>query len=142
MGRSKLFGWKRSVAQESGSQLVETALVLPIFLVVISAIAQYGLIFASYITLRHASAVGARQAIITVSNNTNLIASAAKGAVGPLLDSNLVGVTVTTNATVNGSVATTVRLSYPISLIIPYVVPPFTGGATRTRTITATTIIQ
>jgi Flp pilus assembly protein TadG len=139
MGRSKLFGWRKSVAGESGSQLVELALVLPIFLFVTFAIGQYGILFMSYIAARNASSVGGRQAIISPSD-TNAIRSVATAAAGPLLDTSKVQVVVAP-ATLSTGVGTTVTVSYPLTLIVPYVVPPFSNGS-RVRTITAVTTVH
>jgi Flp pilus assembly protein TadG len=127
--------------RRSGAELVEFALVFPVLLFVIFAICQYGFLFWGYITIRNASAVGARQAIISL-NNTNAISASAKGCVEPLLDSNLVSVVVNTTLVVDGRPATSVKVSYPFKIIIPFVVPPFTGAGSTNKTITATTIVQ
>ena len=127
--------------RRSGSQLVEFALVVPILLFVIFGICQYGFLFWGYITIRNASAVGARQAIISL-NNSNAVVGSAKGCVEPLLDSNLVNVVMDTSLTIDGRPATSVKVSYPFKIIIPFVVPPFTRGGTTNKTITATTIVQ
>jgi len=142
MGRGKRFtliGFRR---RESGSQLVEFALVVPMLLFVMFAIIQYALFFWGYVTIRTASAIGARQAIIS-PGNTNLIQSAAKGAIDapPLLLSNSATVTVDAS-TVNGTLVTSVRVQYPFRVFIPWVVPPFTGAGSSTKTITATTVVQ
>lgn len=47
-------------AAERGAQLVELALVLPIFLLLIAAIAEFGSYFYTYITLTKATRVAAR----------------------------------------------------------------------------------
>ena len=127
--------------RRSGSTLVEFALTVPIFMVILFAIVQYALFFWGYITIRTASAIGARQAIIS-PGNVALITSAAKNAVNapPMLDSNLVTVTVNTNTTA-GTLITSVKVSYPFKVFIPYVLPPFTRVTTN-KTIAATTIVQ
>jgi|HubBroStandDraft_5_1064220.scaffolds.fasta_scaffold222536_2 Flp pilus assembly protein TadG len=137
--RGLAFYWRRS-----GSQLVEFALVVPIFMIVLFGICQYALFFWGYITIRTASAIGARQAIIS-PGNVALITTAAKNAVNapPLLDSNspslVVNVSPVTNAA--GTLVTTIEVSYKFPVLIPYVLPPFTK-ATTNKTITATTIVQ
>jgi Flp pilus assembly protein TadG len=127
--------------RRSGSQLVEFALVVPIFMILLFGICQYALFFWGYITIRTASAIGARQYILS-PGNVPLIQSAAKNAVNapPLFDSNqcTVAVSSTTNA---GTVVSTITVSYPFKVLIPYVLPPFTKTTTN-KTITATTIVQ
>ncbi len=50
----------RSRRAESGAQLAELALVLPVFLVLLVAVAEFGLYFYTYTTLAKATRVGAR----------------------------------------------------------------------------------
>jgi Flp pilus assembly protein TadG len=142
MRRKKSFNSKVLHRRRSGSQLVEFALVVPIFMIILFGICQYALFFWGYITIRTASAIGARQAIIS-PGNTNLIISAAQSACNapPLLQSNLCHVVVTTSSPA-GAVVTTVQVSYPFKVLIPYVLPPFTKGNTTNKTITATTVVQ
>jgi len=136
MDELKHVGRKISRRRQSGSQLVEFALVLPILTILIFGICQYGFMFAAYITIRNASAVGARQAII----NSNNVVAVAQAAVAPLLNPGSATVTSTpTNLTTGSGVS--VQVTYQFPLIIPFVVPPFTS-ASRTRTLTATTVIQ
>jgi Flp pilus assembly protein TadG len=130
--------------RRSGSQLVEFALVVPIFMIVLFGICQYALFFWGYITIRTASAIGARQAIIS-PGNVALITTAAKNAVNapPLLDSNSPSlvVTVTSNLT-TGTLITSVQVSYKFPVLIPYVLPPFTRAGSTNKMISATTIVQ
>jgi|SRR5579862_94196 len=127
-------------AKESGQSLVEFAIVLPVLSLLLFGIIQYGFIFATYITIRNASSIGARQAIInsgTGATGTSNIMAVAANAVAPLLDPNQAQVSVSATNLSTGS-GTSVKVSYPFKLIIPYVVP----GSKGTRTITATTIVQ
>jgi Flp pilus assembly protein TadG len=138
MGEQIHLGWRGLSRQESGSEVVEFAVLLPIFAVMLFGIVQYGLLFAAYITIRNASAAGARQAII--STNSIQIQAVAQAAVGPLLNPGSLTVTPTpTN--MNGRPGMIVKVSYPFKLIIPYVVPGRDANSS-TRTITATTVIQ
>ena len=50
----------RSKRAESGAQLVELAIVLPIFLMLLAAVAEFGLYFYTYTTLAKATRVAAR----------------------------------------------------------------------------------
>src|SRR5437879_5934290 len=136
MGEQKHLGWRGPSGQESGSDIVEFAVLLPFFALLLFGIVQYGLLFAAYITIRNASAAGARQAII--STDISNIVAVAKASVGPLLNSG--SLTVTPTATnMNGRAGTIVIVSYPFKLIIPYVVPGRDANS-NTRTITATTV--
>jgi Flp pilus assembly protein TadG len=142
MGERENRGGVTADSQQSGQSLVEFAIALPLLSVLLFGIIQYGFIFGTYITLRNASSVGARQAIINSGNGatgTSNIMAAAANAVGPLLDPNQATVTVLATNLTSGS-GTSVEVSYPLKLIIPFVVPGAGNGGTRT--ITATTIIQ
>jgi len=143
MRKSEHLARKRSSRRKSGSQLVELALVLPILLIVLFGIIQYSLLFWGYVTIRTASAIGGRQAIIS-PGNTNLIKSAVWGAVNipPLLQSNQVLVIVNAVPNPSGTLITSVKVSYPFPLFIPFVVPPFIGGHATNKTIAATTVVQ
>jgi Flp pilus assembly protein TadG len=55
--------WHRFVS-DSGSQLVELALVLPILLLLIAGIAEFGMLFQSYETTTNAAREGARLAVL------------------------------------------------------------------------------
>jgi hypothetical protein len=124
--------------RRSGSQLVEFALVVPILFAVIFGICQYGLLFSDYIILRNASAAAARQDMINSNNNHQLAIQVADATVVPLLNS--ASVTFTPGITnIGGANAQVITLTYPLKLIIPYLVP---GQSNGIRTLTATTIIR
>jgi Flp pilus assembly protein TadG len=142
MGERENRRWVMPGSRQSGQSLVEFAIALPLLSVLLFGIIQYGFIFATYITLRNASSIGARQAIInsgTGATGTSNIVAAAANAVGPLLDPNQAQVTVVATNLTSGS-GTSVQVSYPLKLIISFVVPGV--GNNSTRTITATTIVQ
>jgi Flp pilus assembly protein TadG len=142
MGEVKKLRRSVLLGRESGSQLVEFAMVAPILLIVLFGIIQYALIFWGYITIRTACAIGARQAIISPGDIT-LIRSVAQGAANapPLIQSNLVGVSVETNL-INGTLISTVTVSSNFRIFVPFVIPPFTGTGSTNRVISATTIVQ
>jgi Flp pilus assembly protein TadG len=139
MNKSKQNSGQRFYRRRSGSQLVEFALVIPVLLVALFGICQYGFIFADYITLRNASAAAARQDMINSNNNHQLASALAKATVSPLL--NPASVTFTPGITnlASGGNAQVITLTYPLRLIIPYIVPGATNGI---RTLTATTVIR
>jgi Flp pilus assembly protein TadG len=60
-------GMLRRTERERGQALVELALVLPIFLLLLLGIVQFGSVFRDYIALTDATRVGARQASVARS---------------------------------------------------------------------------
>ena len=128
------------VKDQRGATFVEFALSAWLLSILLFAIIQYGFLFAAFITIRNASAVGARQATIA----TNNVPAFAKQALGPMLDPNRAGTTVTlTSTNVSGLAAWRVTVSYPVPLIpIPLnkiIVP---GATNNTCTLTATTVMR
>jgi Flp pilus assembly protein TadG len=126
-----------------GATMVEFAMIAPVFALLLFAIIQYGFIFAAYISVRNASAVAARYA--TLSNptpTTTQIQSVARGAIGPMLNSNDVrAVNVDLNANVGGAAgAKSVEIQYNLSLIVPFVVPGKTND--NVLVIGATTVMR
>lgn len=89
----------RRARREGGQALVELALVLPIFLMLLLGIVQFGTVFRDYIALTDATRVGARQASVARSIQPesdrvpNVVARVHKAAVN--LDKNKMVVTVT-----------------------------------------------
>ena len=131
----------KSHGNKSGQSLVEFALTLPLLALVLFGICQYGLIFAAIITVRNASAVGARYAVIGTPSVAS-VQAVATAAVGPMLNvNNVTGVTVDPNATVgSASGAKSVTVNYSLPLIIPFVVPGKTAGSTLA--LSATTVMR
>jgi Flp pilus assembly protein TadG len=90
---------KRRSRREGGQALVELALVLPIFLMLLLGIVQFGTIFRDYIALTDATRVGGRQAAVarSIQPDTdripNVIAKVEKAAVN--LDKTKMTITVT-----------------------------------------------
>ena len=77
----------RRAERERGQALIEFALVLPLFLLLLLGIVQFGTVFRDYIALTDATRVGARQAavarsILPESNRVpNIVARTEKAAV-------------------------------------------------------------
>ena len=69
--------WKR-LSKQRGSELLEYALVLPVLMVLVLGIMDFGLIFFSYETLESAVREGARVGVIDPTDLPN-IASAVRG---------------------------------------------------------------
>src|SRR4051812_23390535 len=77
-------------ARERGAAMVEAAIAMMLLAVVLLGIIQYGLILSSYITLRNASAVGARVGVLRAGGATDSeIRTAVRSAVTPMLDPTL-----------------------------------------------------
>jgi Flp pilus assembly protein TadG len=129
----------RVIKKNCGSTLVEFAFVFPLLAFILFAIMQYGFLFAAYITVRNASAVGARQAIIS----TNNVKDVAKAALSPMLDSSKAPDPVLTVTNVAGAPAFAVTVTYPMSkyLMLPFTLPPFNKSNTN-RMLSATTIMR
>lgn len=114
-----------------GQTLVEFALTVPLLVLLLFAIIQYGFIFSTYISLRNAAAVGARYAITgSPLPSTADVQSFTRGVLGPSVQTNRVSaVNVNRNLTVGTvSGATSVQVQYNMPLIVPFVVPGRTGS--------------
>lgn len=115
--------------QSTGQTLVEFALALPLLALLLFAIIQYGLILSGYITVRNASAVGARYAILGretgVRPSITEIQNMTRSALSPMLQTNVSGlvINVSTNQLVGTAPVVRVEVRYPLRLIIPFVVP-------------------
>ena len=103
---------------ERGQSLVEFALVLPIFLVLVLGIIDFGLGLKSWITITNAAREGARYAAVTcgeVSDDTDVIAKTEDAAADLSED-----VTVTvTNCPGESTESVVVEVDYDYSLITP-----------------------
>jgi Flp pilus assembly protein TadG len=128
----------RKAQKRSGSTMVEFALTLPLLALMLFGIIQYGFIFAAYMTLRNASAVGARYASLGTSPKptTQQITDVTIGAITPMLKTNGATVNVGT-VTVGGQSATSVQINYDLKLIIPFVVPGKTSGSSLALSATS-----
>jgi Flp pilus assembly protein TadG len=130
--------------QKSAQSLVEFALIIPLLALMLFGIIQYGFIFATYISVRNASAVGARHAVLSTTPRPTVtqIQNITRGAIGPMLQTNnIASINVNTNVTVGGVVgATSVQVQYNLPLIIPFVVPGKTAGGSLT--LSGTTVMK
>lgn len=146
MGRRKQRGLRTSGGPRKGQSLVEFAMVLPILVVLLFGIIQFGFIFAAYMTIRNATVIAARYAVLSVTNSPPTkaqIQDVAKQAVTPMLKiSNVTAVNVDTNVTVGAAAgATSVQIVYNLPLIIPFVVAPG-QDVPNTLTLSATTVMR
>ena len=108
------------IQSESGQSAVEFALVVPLLLVVLLAIVEFGIAFSNYVTLTDAARVGARKAItIRLGDATPDDAKqAVVDAAGGLNHSDL-QVTVTDPDWTTAGSQITVKATYPYSIDIP-----------------------
>jgi Flp pilus assembly protein TadG len=108
-----------SLRSEDGQAATELALVFPILLVILIAIAQFGILFNNYITLTDATRTGARKAAVSrFTGDQGTAAALAVRAAASNLTSSKLNVSVTSsNWTVPGS-DVTVTATYPYDLNI------------------------
>jgi Flp pilus assembly protein TadG len=109
----------RSLRSEDGQAATELALVFPILLVILLAIAQFGILFNNYITLTDATRTGARKAAVSrFTGDQGTAAALAVRAAASNLTASKLNVSVTSSDwTVPGS-DVTVTATYPYDLNI------------------------
>jgi len=136
---SQLIRWmNKSYRKQSGQSLVEFAITLPILALFLFGICQFGFIFAAVLTVRNASAVGARYAVVGSPASSN-VQAVAKAAVSPMLNAGSATASVT-DTNLAGNTAKMVTVTYNLPLIIPFVVPGKTAGGSLT--LSATTVMR
>jgi Flp pilus assembly protein TadG len=103
-----------------GQSLVETALVLPVLLLILTGIIDFSLMFNSYLIVSNASREGARCAITGTTNEQ--ITEAVK-AVAQTLDSRKLTITITPDDKAARVAGTSVKVSikYTYSMITPVI---------------------
>jgi len=107
------------IKNNKGQALVEFAIILPIILLLIMGIVQFGMMINSYLAIQYAAREGARAGIVgsTDSEIKNLIT-----ADSPSLDSSKLTVTITPALSNRKSGDTlTVKISYSYNLTIPVI---------------------
>jgi Flp pilus assembly protein TadG len=103
------------VREERGQTMAEFAIVLPILVVLLFAIVQFGILFNNYVTLTDATRAGARAAAVArQSDNPVDAADSAVRASGADLNQGSLGVSVS-SAWDPGS-PVTVQATYPYSI--------------------------
>jgi Flp pilus assembly protein TadG len=108
-----------SLRSEDGQAATELALVFPILLVILIAIAQFGILFNNYITLTDATRTGARKAAVSrfTGDQGTAAALAVRAAASNLTPSKLNVSVSSSNWTVPGS-DVIVTATYPYDLNI------------------------
>ena len=109
---------KRVAKDEEGQTMAEFAIVLPILVVLLFGIVQFGILFNNYVTLTDAARAGARAA--AVSRQSGDPVGAATGAVRASsadLNQGTLGVAVSSSWTPGSQVTVTATYPYAISLL-------------------------
>lgn len=105
--------------EQKGQALVEFAIVLPIILLLVMGILQFGMMMNSYIAIQNAAREGARAGIVgcTDTEIQNTIISTS-----PSLDASNLTVSITPNGANRKSGDTlTINISYNYKLIVPII---------------------
>ncbi|HOQ06551.1 MAG TPA: TadE/TadG family type IV pilus assembly protein [Clostridiales bacterium] len=115
MGGSRIRTRKRS-----GQSLVETALILPLLLLLLTGIIDFGLLFNSYLVISNASREGARRA---VTGNTDAQIRAAVYSAASVLDPARLNITIFPDESVGRSTGdpVTVTVTYEYSMVTPII---------------------
>jgi Flp pilus assembly protein TadG len=116
---------RANLRREDGQAMTELALVLPIFVVLLLAIVQFGIVFNNYLTLTDATRAGARKAAVSrfIGDNGASAIQAVKTAASGLDQSSLNPTVTSTDAngaadwTTPGDVVT-VTATYPYTINI------------------------
>lgn len=115
---------RRSFKSEQGQTMVEFALVLPILLVILFGILQFGVVYNDYVTLTDATRVGARNAATgrhsasPVADAEAAVRSSASGIDKPCAGGKGLCVSVSASAWEHGAdVTVTARYPYKVNLL-------------------------
>jgi Flp pilus assembly protein TadG len=107
---------RRKLAAEEGQTMVEFALVVPILLVVLFGVIQFGVVYKDYVTITDASRVGARKAAVSRHEaSPEGVAEAAVRGSASGLDQTQLGVSVSATAWEHGE-DVTVSATYPYEI--------------------------
>lgn len=111
---------KKLQKKRKGQSLVETALILPVILLLLTAIIDFGLLFNHYLIVSNASREGARGA--SLGNTNEQITNTVKN-VASTLDESKLGITITPNRSADRKAGTTVTVAvkYQYSMITPII---------------------
>lgn len=136
--------WRSRLADDQGAQLVEFALVLPLLLLVLLGILDFGLLFQRYEVLTNAAREGARIAILPGYSEADAQNRVIQYLQASGLEDMPTFTPVSTQAVpIGGSRCITLRgfsVTYPHSyLFLGGIISYFGGGALTTDSLTVTT---
>lgn len=104
--------------KNQGQAVVELALVLPILLLILFGIFEFGRIFNADLVITNASREGARKAAVGGSDSE--VASTVNSAIG-LLDAASLVVTVTPSGSRTSGEQVSVQVDYSVDIIVPVI---------------------
>jgi Flp pilus assembly protein TadG len=112
---------KRSTKNQQGQAVVEFAVILPVLLLVLFSILQFGIVFNNYIQVTAAAREGARKAAVSrglgAAGAKSAAITAAKGA-APGLDQSKLTITFPNNPSFTAGTDVVVKVTYPYSINI------------------------
>jgi len=119
--------------KEKGSVLLESAIVLPILMLFVFGIVQFGMLLAAHIAMHNASALAVREAVVHLKD-TEDVRQAAIDALkqssffdSQVLDANPESiVNVDPNFSVGGESATRVSIEYQMPVLLRMIIPSAT----------------
>jgi Flp pilus assembly protein TadG len=109
---------RNRIRDEQGQTMAEFAIVLPILIVLLFGIVQFGILFNNYVTLTDAVRAGARAAAVSRQNGdpSGTATAAVRSSANDLNQANL-GVSVSSAWTPGAPVTVTATYPYAISLL-------------------------
>lgn len=120
---------------EKGQSLVEFALMLPLLIVILFGIIDFGRVFNAYLTINHASREAARAASIG-KDDTTIKNTAVNDAANISLTADQVGINFPTGDRSSGNDAK-ITITYPITFLTPVI-----GNIVGPIKLKATTIMR
>jgi Flp pilus assembly protein TadG len=109
---------RNRIKDERGQAMTEFAIVLPILIVLLFGIVQFGILFNNYVTLTDAVRAGARAAAVSrqAPNPAGIATAAVQSSAGGLNQANL-GVNINSSWAPGATVTVTATYPYSISLL-------------------------
>ncbi|SOC37260.1 TadE family protein [Ureibacillus acetophenoni] len=117
---------------EKGASIVEFALILPLLILLVFGIIDFGRIFHAYLTIDHAGREAAR--VASVGKFSDVETTAVQKS-GNMITAEDVEVTYSDVNKIRGSIAT-VKIDYKITFLTPIIQPFFPSGLTLSDTTT------
>ena len=107
-----------SLIAESGSALVEAAVVTPLLIMLVVSLMQFGYMYGLLTNLRGASAVAARAAVLGSGQTNVQVCNAARNSIASIIDAALLSCQTSPSVLpTNSNSPVTITLSYPVPLL-------------------------